>query len=374
LFSLGSVLYVMATGRPPFRASTTYAVLKRVVEENPRPIREVIPETPQWLCDIIAKLQNKRPEDRFQSAREVADFLANCEAQLKANAKPKEFARILKSTATSRWSGRWKWAVAAALLLPIFALTLTEIAGVTHWLRTHQRARDPLPRVNRPMEQSLPQSQGPTPNPLNCGDPEYTNTLGMEFKLIPAGKFTMGSPQDKIDRCIKLVGDGWERDRLPTEGPQHEVQITQPFYLGKTEVTVGQFRQFVVAEGYRVGDGYWINPGFHQTDDHPVVYVSWQNAVDFCNCLSAKEGKTYHLPTEAEWEYCCRAGKSGTRIATATTMHNWKATAGTARIPWAGRRRWTGRSRMSGDFMTCTETHGHGVRTFTTRTLTRTAP
>ena len=60
LFSLGSVLYVMATGRPPFRASTTYAVLKRVVEENPRPIRDVIPETPQWLCEIIAKLQNKR--------------------------------------------------------------------------------------------------------------------------------------------------------------------------------------------------------------------------------------------------------------------------------------------------------------------------
>jgi serine/threonine protein kinase len=81
LFSLGSVLYVMATGRPPFRASTTFAVLKRVVEDNPRPIREVIPEIPQWLVDVIAKLLAKKPGDRFQSAREAADVLADCEAQ-----------------------------------------------------------------------------------------------------------------------------------------------------------------------------------------------------------------------------------------------------------------------------------------------------
>ena len=75
LFSLGSVLYVMATGRPPFRADTMYAVLKRVVEDAPKPVHEVIPGVPQWLCDLIAKLQAKKPEDRFQSAREVADLL-----------------------------------------------------------------------------------------------------------------------------------------------------------------------------------------------------------------------------------------------------------------------------------------------------------
>src|SRR5205823_499943 len=84
LFSLGSVLYVMATGRPPFRASTTLAVLKRVAEDQPRPIREVIPEVPQWLCSIVAKLQAKDPAARFQTAREVADLLADCEAKLLA--------------------------------------------------------------------------------------------------------------------------------------------------------------------------------------------------------------------------------------------------------------------------------------------------
>jgi serine/threonine protein kinase len=103
LFSLGSVLYVMASGRPPFRASNTYAVLKRVVEDNPRPIQEVIPETPQWLCDLIAKLQAKKPEDRFQSAGEVADLLGRCQAEIQRSgpAAPRSVlsARALAQTA-----------------------------------------------------------------------------------------------------------------------------------------------------------------------------------------------------------------------------------------------------------------------------------
>ena len=75
LFSLGSVLYTMVSGRPPFRAATTLAVLKRVAEDTPRPIREIIPEVPQWLCDLIARLHAKDPAERFQSAAEVAALL-----------------------------------------------------------------------------------------------------------------------------------------------------------------------------------------------------------------------------------------------------------------------------------------------------------
>jgi formylglycine-generating enzyme required for sulfatase activity len=318
LFSLGSVLYVMATGRPPFRASTTYAVLKLVVEHDPRPIREVIPEMPQWLCDIITKLQNKNPEDRFQSARELADLLADCEAQLKANARLKDFSRIPQNKPAAGRSGWWKWIAAAALLLPSLALSMTEITGVTHWLRNQQPTPDPLRVGERSKDKGSPtdftrRNQQPTSAPLKSGDPDYTNTLGMKFKLIPSGKFTMGSPKGEIDRCIKLVGDGWERDRLPTEGPEHPVEITKSFYMGTTEVTVGQFRQFVEEESYRVGDARWRKPGSEKMDNHPVVFVSWQNAVDFCKWLSQKEGKEYRLPTEAEWEYSCRAGKSGTR-------------------------------------------------------------
>lgn len=87
LFSLGTVLYVMCTGRPPFRASGTMAVLRRVIEDTPRPIREVNGEIPEWLCDIIAKLHAKKPEDRYQAAQEVADLLTQYLSELQLHGR-----------------------------------------------------------------------------------------------------------------------------------------------------------------------------------------------------------------------------------------------------------------------------------------------
>jgi formylglycine-generating enzyme required for sulfatase activity len=110
--------------------------------------------------------------------------------------------------------------------------------------------------------------------------------------------------------------------------PAHRVRLTKPFYLGATEVTVGQFRQFAAATGYKTEaeqglDGgepiasgrpictwrkpmVWIN--LQQTDDEPVLHLCYNDCVEFCKWLSAKEGVEYGLPTEAEWEYACRAG------------------------------------------------------------------
>ncbi|HQX52466.1 MAG TPA: formylglycine-generating enzyme family protein [Planctomycetaceae bacterium] len=138
----------------------------------------------------------------------------------------------------------------------------------------------------------------------------------MKLTLIPAGEFTMGSPADEKGTSA--------------EGPQHRVRITQPFYMGIHEVTQGQFARFVGDQSYKTeaerdgqgGHGYnesenkfendpkytWKNTGFRQTNDHPVVNVTWNDAVAYCEWLSSKEGKKYRLPTEAEWEYACRAG------------------------------------------------------------------
>ncbi|MEI8021624.1 MAG: serine/threonine-protein kinase, partial [Schlesneria sp.] len=77
LFSLGSVLYTLCTGRPPFRATTTMGLLKRICEETPRPIRELNPEIPEWLEAIIGKLLKKNASDRYQTAKEVAELLSN---------------------------------------------------------------------------------------------------------------------------------------------------------------------------------------------------------------------------------------------------------------------------------------------------------
>jgi formylglycine-generating enzyme required for sulfatase activity len=113
---------------------------------------------------------------------------------------------------------------------------------------------------------------------------EYTNSIGMKLVLIPAGEFLMGS-QDT------------EKDRGVDEGPQHKVRISKAFYMGTTEVTQAQWKAVM-------GN----NPSQFQGDDLPVETVSWIDCQEFLKILSAKGGKTYRLPTEAEWEYACRAG------------------------------------------------------------------
>ncbi len=82
LFSLGSVLYYMSCGRPPFRSSSTVAMLKRVAEDAPRSLQEIIPEIPDWLEAIIHKLHAKNPDDRFQSAEELSELFARCQTVL----------------------------------------------------------------------------------------------------------------------------------------------------------------------------------------------------------------------------------------------------------------------------------------------------
>jgi serine/threonine protein kinase len=117
LFSLGSVMYATLTGRPPFRAETMLTVLKRVADEDPRPIREVIPEVPEWLCRTVEKLHAKNPAERYQSAKEVAEVLADCERQLQTHKEVRDFSRIPTRPAVSRRARRtWKW-VAASLAL-----------------------------------------------------------------------------------------------------------------------------------------------------------------------------------------------------------------------------------------------------------------
>jgi serine/threonine protein kinase/Leucine-rich repeat (LRR) protein len=132
LFSLGSVLYTMCTGRPPFRAKSALSVLKRVAEETPRPIREIIPEVPQWLCDLIGRLHAKKPEDRFASAQEVADLLTRHLAEAREEGGPRKEETKQKNDSSSSFRGRRWAAVAGALLLLLGCLGFTEASGVTN--------------------------------------------------------------------------------------------------------------------------------------------------------------------------------------------------------------------------------------------------
>jgi len=129
---------------------------------------------------------------------------------------------------------------------------------------------------------------------------------GPALVLIQTGRFQMGSPEH--ERRIAMAA-GSQKNWIARETPQHWVGIERPFAMGRYPVTVGEWRVFVKATGWQVhGEVDWEAPGFPQTDEHPVVGVTWFDALDYVAWLSAATGKRYRLPSEAEWEYACRAG------------------------------------------------------------------
>lgn len=130
---------------------------------------------------------------------------------------------------------------------------------------------------------------------LDLGD-----KVTLKLVEIPAGKFMMGSPRDEKDR---RDNEGLPPGKRVDGNPQIEVTISKPFYLGVHEVTVAQYAQFVKDSGTP-----HQKPSLVRTGDHPVVNVSWHDAEAFCWWLSKRTGKTVVLPTEAQWEYACRAG------------------------------------------------------------------
>jgi formylglycine-generating enzyme required for sulfatase activity len=182
----------------------------------------------------------------------------------------------------------------------LYSETLDRYLGSIHWLDA----------LTPPLEAHI-QSLAETLHRLPVGQDNAAaaprtiiNALGMRLALIPAGEFDMGSPDS-------------DKEAEDDEKPQHRVRITRPFYLGVTEMTQGQY---LAVTGQ--------NPScFQGSDDLPVEQVSWYDAVAFCNALSTSEGLSpyyqllaesveipdrkepgYRLPTEAEWEYACRAG------------------------------------------------------------------
>lgn len=131
-----------------------------------------------------------------------------------------------------------------------------------------------------------------------------TNSVGMKLVWIEKGSFDMGSPSGEWGRDISL--------------PQRLVTLTKGFYMGATEVTQKQWLALMSE-----------NPSKFKGDDLPVEDVTWEQAVEFCEKLSAKEGKRYRLPTEAEWEYACRSG-------TTTAYHEGDTEADLAKVAWYG--------------------------------------
>jgi formylglycine-generating enzyme required for sulfatase activity len=126
-----------------------------------------------------------------------------------------------------------------------------------------------------------------SPSPAPAFEKVFRNSLGMKFVHIPAGVFLMGSPLNEPHRNGNEV--------------QHQVTISRPFYLQTSEVTLKQWRALM-------GTSFFAE--HRRADTFPVTRVSWYDCMDFIKALNEQEGKLYRLPTEAEWEYACRAGST----------------------------------------------------------------
>ncbi|MGA2030926.1 MAG: bifunctional serine/threonine-protein kinase/formylglycine-generating enzyme family protein [Thermoguttaceae bacterium] len=147
---------------------------------------------------------------------------------------------------------------------------------------------------------------------------ELTNSIGMKLVLIPPGEFMMGSPKELIEEELKRPdNDQWYKERLPGEGPQHRVRITRPFYLGTYLVTQQEYERVMGTNPSEFSATKNKDKVAGQdTKRFPVEHVSWDDAVAFCRKLSEmpeerSAGRTYRLPSEAQWEYACRAGSIG---------------------------------------------------------------
>ena len=181
---------------------------------------------------------------------------------------------------------------------PLVAAALALVVLAAGYFATQQPT---TPSPAPPPPTPAPQVRSdPTPSPPPNLVKDCANCP--EMVLIPHGRFTMGTP----------LG---EKDRYDNEGPQTDIVIAQDFYLGKYPVTVGEYRAFVTANpGYNAGTA-WSSPGFAQTDRHPVIEVSYDDAMAYVAWIKRVTGHAYDLPSEAQWEYAARGGT--------TTAYYW---------------------------------------------------
>jgi len=354
LFSLGSVMYSMVTGHPPFRARSMIAVLKRVCEDDPRPPQEVIPETPDWLCALIAGLLRKDPRLRLQSASEVFQRLRRyrLELEISGHVSSADLPLPVPGVSTQpqlpdKKSPRptlWPWLTVASLLLAVLAVLLRPLPDSVPSIPTAAVANPAAPPNALPdspvtdtqnviaglsmksLQNALAEPPGrtviwpadapaPALAPFNAdqarqhqqtwadwlGVPvEFTSDVGMDFRLVPPGEFLMGLTESEL----QITGLQSTLDAIP-----RRVRLTRPFYLSVTELTQAQHLQIMDS-----GNSYFT--AGPEAPQRPAEQLSFKDAEALLERLNSEHRSfpdklplgQYRLPSEAEWEFACRAG------------------------------------------------------------------
>jgi formylglycine-generating enzyme required for sulfatase activity len=278
-WAAGVLFYQLLTGRLPFTGDDWPSLMHAVINDPYLPLPA---SAPAPLPAGIDRALQKDPAQRFQSAAEMRQALLKAAQPAPTQLEPQP---TPPSPQPSR--NRGKYAAAGVVL----ALAI----GLVMFLNRNS------PAPANASSEAKPLSLAPTPTSIVADSPtlpasqtaalkSFTEDLGNDVKVemvkLSGGTFLMGSPS-KV---------GWEN-----EHPQHSVTIS-PFYIGKYEVTQAQWKAVM---------GKNNNPSNFKGDNLPVEMVSWNDAVEFCKKLSERTGRTYRLPTEAEWEYAARAGSTG---------------------------------------------------------------
>jgi formylglycine-generating enzyme required for sulfatase activity len=342
LFSLGCVLYRLATGRPAFTGGDVLAALMAVATETPPPPAELNPDLPPGFSELIVQMLEKAPANRPASASAVAAALAALESVAPAEdgmrGAPRGAAEASRTVAgeqptkgarqhAARQRGRKGRSSPprGAIVAGVVGLALLVVAAlILLWPGKEGRpgkadkaeavlaaGKGALGSAAAGPEREVEAQPTPPAAPpavmVKAPGPEIVNSIGMRLVRIPAGTFLMGSPEQ-------------EQERSPYE-VRHEVEITRPFFLGVYEVTQKQYREVTGKNPsfFSAGGGGKGRVKEMDTDDFPVEDVSWDHAAQFCKKLSElpeekKAGRKYRLPTEAEWEYACRAGSPSYQV------------------------------------------------------------
>jgi formylglycine-generating enzyme required for sulfatase activity/serine/threonine protein kinase len=281
VYALGVILYQMLTGgRYPYAvAGNVMEVLDNIRRAAPVPPTKVLADNPRvrgsgtarrlpavnpGIEAIVLKALRKDPAQRYATAGELGRDVSNYLAGLPG---PAGTAGAVGGQTGAPTSATGRVARAGVMV----GLAGAVGFGAAFWF----------------LRQSLDGGSGGRGRNEVAERPprEVPNAVGMKLVRIEPGTFTMGSPAG-------------EEEREAAEVP-HQVTLTKAYYMGVTEVTQAQWKAVMGADN---------NPSRFKGDDLPVERVSWDDAVDYCHRLSQREGKRYRLPTEAEWEYACRAG------------------------------------------------------------------
>ncbi|MEI6527052.1 MAG: bifunctional serine/threonine-protein kinase/formylglycine-generating enzyme family protein, partial [Planctomycetota bacterium] len=351
LFSLGAVFYEMLTGVSAFQGESQYAEMYSVLHSMPTSFDHFRSDVPVGVERLVYRMLEKDPMRRYQSAAEILQVLESRDWE-----KPGDRRTLIPSLLESRSSGAtWLFilTVTASSLLLSFVLprspkktqVMPQVPGVSEKTSEDRIQRDSIQQetaIDHPWtrELRLPFSndvareyQQRWADALGIAV-ESENQFGIRFVLIPPGEFLMGYSSEDFDRLKKEnANDQAELQMIRASSKPTWVRISFPFYISKYEITEAQ-RARVLGTDHSLPsvldlEYAPVRPRAN-SEEHPVTRVPWEEAQSICQRMNQKGGLDswdgpvaqnqlgrglYRLPTEAEWEWACRAGRSGGSIA-----------------------------------------------------------